>query len=304
MLEQFDVLLCDLQDVGWRGYTWVATLLYMLQACAAAGKTVWVLDRPNPAGRTVEGKKLEPGQESFVGVIPVPQRHGLTLGELAKYMKTLFELSVDLDVIAMDGYMAGAAPGFGWPVDQLWVNPSPAIANLYCVRCYTGTVLLEGTHLSEGRGTTTPLEVFGAPDLPVVAVVAHMQAMAPEFCRGCYLRPCYFEPFFNKYTRQMCAGVQIHASFPGYDPNAFRPYRLISAMLKSLRAVRPDFELWHDFYYEYEPMNRRPIDVINGGPSLREWVDDPHGSIADWDNVLGVDEREWEEERRPFLLYP
>jgi len=302
MLSQFDLLLCDLQDVGWRGYTWVATLLYMLEACAAAGKTVWVLDRPNPAGRTIEGRKLEPGQESFVGVIPVPQRHGLTLGELAKYMTALFRLPVDLDVIAMDGYLPDLAPGFGWPEGQIWVNPSPAIANLNCVRCYTGTVLLEGTHLSEGRGTTTPLEVFGAPDLPVAALVAHMQTTAPEFCKGCYLRPTYFEPFFNKHMGQMCAGVQIHASFPGYDPRTFRPYRLISAMLKSLRTVRPDFELWHDFYYEYEPRHRRPIDVINGGPSLREWVDDPHAGCADWDNALRVDEREWEEERRAFLL--
>jgi uncharacterized protein YbbC (DUF1343 family) len=304
MLEHFDVVLCDLQDVGWRGYTWVATLLYMLEACAGTGKSVWVLDRPNPAGRAVEGTKLVPGQESFVGVIPVSQRHGLTLGELARYMVAYFRLDVPLEVVTMDEYRPDEAPGFGWPVGTVWVNPSPAIASLNCVRCYTGTVLLEGTHLSEGRGTTMPLEVFGAPDLQVDRLLAQMTATATEFCAGCYLRPCFFEPFFNKHTKRLCAGVQIHADFPGYDPRRFRPYRLISAMLKSLRAVQPDFPVWHDFHYEYEPTTRRPIDVINGGPSLREWVDDPHGSIADWDRILRVDEEEWIAERHSFLLYP
>ena len=303
MLDHFDVVLCDLQDVGWRGYTWVATLLYMLEACAGTGKAVWVLDRPNPAGRVVEGTRLVAGQESFVGVVPVPQRHGLTLGELARYMVAHFGLDVVLEVVPMEGYRPDESPGFGWPSDSVWVNPSPAIANLNCVRCYTGTVLLEGTRLTEGRGTTTPLEVFGAPDLQVDALLAHMRATAAEFCGGCYLRPCFFEPFFNKHTRQLCAGVQIHASFPGYDPNRFRPYRLISAMFKSLRVVQPDFELWHDFPYEYEPLTRRPIDVINGGTSLRDWVDDPRAGMADWDQALRLDEDAWTEERQPFLIY-
>src|SRR4051812_40846896 len=140
MLEHFDIVLCDLQDVGWRGYTWVATLLYMLQACETAGKTVGVLDRHNPAGRVVEGKQLVPGEESFVGVIPVPQRHGLTLGELARYMVAHFGLQLDVDVIAMGGYEPNEPPGFGWPTDRIWVNPSPAIASLNSVRCYPGTV--------------------------------------------------------------------------------------------------------------------------------------------------------------------
>lgn len=302
MLDHFDVVVVDLQDVGWRGYTWVATLLYMLEACARTGKTVWVLDRPNPAGRVVEGRTLVPGEESFVGVVPVPQRHGLTLGEMARYMVDHFALDVALEVVAMEGYAPTEAPGFGWPRDSVWINPSPAIAGLNCVRCYTGTVLLEGTNISEGRGTTTPLEVVGAPGLQVEPLLAHMHATASEFCGGCYLRPCFFEPFFDKYTRQLCAGLQIHADFPGYVPADFRPYRLISALFKSLRAVQPDFELWRDFYYEYEP-NRRPIDVIHGGPSLREWVDDPAASIADWDQALRVDEQAWIDERQPFLIY-
>jgi uncharacterized protein YbbC (DUF1343 family) len=302
MLDCFDVLLFDLQDVGWRGYTWVATLLYMLEACEKTGKTVWVLDRPNPAGRTVEGTKLMAGQESFVGVIPVPQRHGLTLGELARYMVAHFALDVDLEIVTMEDYFPNNGPTFGWPDDMVWINPSPAIANMNCIRCYPGTVLLEGTHLSEGRGTTTPLEVFGAPGLHVDAVLAHLRHTASEFARGCYLRPCHFEPFFDKHSQTLCAGVQIHASFLDYSPQRFRPYRLISAVLKSLRAVQPDFELWRNFYYEYEP-DRRPIDVINGGPSLREWVDNPRASIADWDETLRQDEEAWIQERQPFLVY-
>jgi uncharacterized protein YbbC (DUF1343 family) len=302
MLSHFDVLLFDLQDVGWRGYTWVATLLYVLEACARTGKAVWVLDRPNPAGRIVEGKKLVPGEESFVGVVPIPQRHGLTLGEIARYMADHFHLDMALEVISMEGYSPDEPPGFGWPRDRVWINPSPAIANINCVRCYTGTVLLEGTNLSEGRGTTTPLEVVGAPGLKVEPLLDHMKKTAPAFCQGCYLRPCYFEPFFDKYTRQLCAGVQIHADFPGYDPGKFRPYRLISALFKSLRAVQPDFELWRNFFYEYEP-NRRPIDVIHGGPSLREWVDDPKATSEDWNQALRADEDAWIEEREPFLLY-
>jgi uncharacterized protein YbbC (DUF1343 family) len=303
MLAHFDVALFDLQDVGWRGYTWVATLLYMLEACARAGKELWILDRPNPVGRCVEGKRLVPGEESFVGVVPIPQRHGLTLGELARYMVAHFSLDIAFEVIEMEGYRPDEGPGFGWPDDRVWINPSPAISNLNSARCFNGTVLLEGTQLSEGRGTTIPLEVFGAPELAVDALLAEMQRIAPEFCTGCLLRPCFFEPFFDKHTKELCAGVQIHADFPGYAPQSFRPYRLICALFKAMRNVLPERELWRDFHYEYEP-DRRPIDVIHGGPSLRVWVDDPRASVADWDRALRVDEESWIDERRPFLLYP
>jgi uncharacterized protein YbbC (DUF1343 family) len=303
MLSTFDVVLVDFQDAGWRGYTWVATLLYMLEACARSGKEVWVLDRPNPAGRPIEGSKLIPGQESFVGVVPIPQRHGLTLGELARYMVAHFRLDVAVEVVAMEGYHPEEGPGFGWPSDLIWVNPSPAIASLNCARVYTGTVLLEGTNLSEGRGTTTPLEVFGAPDLNVEALLARMSKTAPELCAACCLRPCFFQPFFDKHTGKLCAGAQIHVDFPDYDPHAFRPYRLVSALLKSMRVVHPDFELWRDFRYEYEPDHRRPIDVINGGPALREWVNDSNATLADWEEALRPDEEAWAAERAPFLSY-
>jgi uncharacterized protein YbbC (DUF1343 family) len=303
MLGTFDVLLFDLQDTGWRGYTWVATLLYVLEACAKSGKEVWVLDRPNPAGRPIEGSSLVAGQESFVGVVPIPQRHGLTMGELARYMVAHFGLSLPMRVVPMQGYRPDEGPGFGWPVGTVWVNPSPAVASLNCVRCYAGTVLLEGTTLSEGRGTTTPLEVFGAPDLNVEALLRHLRENAPELCRGCHLRPCFFRPFFDKHVGKLCRGVQIHADFQGYAPLAFRPYRLVSALFKSMRAVHPDMELWRDFRYEYEPDHRHPIDVINGGPSLRAWVDDPNATLKDWDNALAPDERAWAAQRGPFLLY-
>jgi hypothetical protein len=165
MLDSFDVLLVDLQDLGCRIYTFITTLRYVLEAAARHGKSVWVLDRPNPAGRPVEGLTLRDGWESFVGAGPMPMRHGLTMGELAAGSSPLW-LDVDYRVIAMEGWQPDAAPGFGWPLgERTWINPSPNAPNLSMARCYAGTVMLEGTTLSEGRGTTRPLELFGAPDL-------------------------------------------------------------------------------------------------------------------------------------------
>lgn len=303
MLSTFEIVLVDLQDAGWRGYTWVATLLYMLEACAREGKEVWVLDRPNPAGRTIEGTNLLRGEESFVGVVPIPQRHGLTLGEIAQYMRQHFQLDVALEVVPMNGYRPNDAPGFGWPAELTWVNPSPAIGSLNCARVYCGTVLLEGTNLSEGRGTTVPLEVFGAPGLRVEALLTHAMTTAPDFLDGCFIRPCFFQPFFDKHAGTLCAGAQIHTDFPGYEPAKFRPYRLISALLRSLRVLQPEFEIWRDFPYEYEPTHRHPIDVINGGPALRNWVDDTSATIADWDQLLRAEESSWATEREPYILY-
>src|SRR5688572_1654622 len=166
MLSTFDTVLIDLQDLGCRIYTFITTLLYMLEGAAKSGKSVWVLDRPNPAGRPIEGLTLRPGWESFVGAGPLPMRHGMTLGEAARWFAATLGLSVDLEVIAMQGWTPEAAPGFGWPLgERAWVNPSPNAANLWMARCYAGTVMLEGTTLSEGRGTTRPLELLGAPEL-------------------------------------------------------------------------------------------------------------------------------------------
>jgi uncharacterized protein YbbC (DUF1343 family) len=303
MLEHFDVLLVDLQDLGCRIYTFVTTLLYVLEAAAASGRSVWVLDRPNPAGRPVEGLRLRPGWESFVGAGPLPMRHGLTLGELARWFIATRRLDVDCEVVAMRGWAPDAAPGYGWPLgERTWINPSPNAPNLWMARCYAGTVLVEGTTLSEGRGTTRPLELLGAPGLDVHALIARMHALAPDWLAGCSLRPCWFEPTFHKHAGQLCAGVQIHVEDAGYDPAAFRPWRLVALAFKALRALAPDYPLWRDFDYEYEH-GRRAIDVINGSPLLREWVEDAHAMAADLDALAAADEGAWREERRAYLAY-
>ncbi len=166
MMQPFDVLLVDLQDLGCRIYTFITTLRYVLEAAAKHGKSVWVLDRPNPAGRPIEGLRLRAGWESFVGAGPLPMRHGLTLGELAHWFVRTLKLNVDYRVIEMQGWQPDSAPGYGWPLgERTWVNPSPNAPNLWMARAYAGTVMLEGTTLSEGRGTTRPLELFGAPDI-------------------------------------------------------------------------------------------------------------------------------------------
>lgn len=304
MLDNYDVLLVDLQDLGCRIYTFITTLRYVLEAAARRGQEVWVLDRPNPVGRPVEGLCLRPGWESFVGAGPLPMRHGLTLGELARWFVARLGLDVDCRVVPMTGWQPEAAPGFGWPLGQRsWVNPSPNAPNLSMARAYAGTVMLEGTTLSEGRGTTRPLELFGAPDLDAGALIATMQRLAPQWLAGCRLRPCWFEPTFHKHAGALCAGVQIHVEDPAhYDHGAFRPWRLQALAFKALRQLRPDYPLWRDFAYEYEH-ERLAIDLINGSPLLREWVDDAAATPADFEALARPDEAAWEEERREFLLY-
>jgi len=301
-MSTFDVVLIDLQDLGCRIYTFITTLLYMLEAAAEHGKAVWVLDRPNPAGRPVEGLTLQPGWESFVGAGPIPMRHGLTLGELGRWFVDHFKLDVDYRVIEMEGYRPDEGPGFGWPADRVWVNPSPNAPNLNMARCYAGTVMLEGTTLSEGRGTTRPLELFGAPDIEARAVIKVMRDLAPQWLDGCTLRDISFEPTFHKHVHQLCSGVHIHAEGDAYDHAAFKPWRLQSLAFKAIRTLFPGYEIWRDFPYEYA-FGKLPIDVINGSLLLREWVDDPAAQPGDLDAITIPDEQAWEEERRPFLLY-
>ena len=305
MMDSFDVLLVDLQDLGCRIYTFITTLRYVLEAAAAHGKAVWVLDRPNPAGRPVEGSLLRPGWESFVGAGPLPMRHGLTLGELARWFVATLELDVDCQVIPMQGWQPEAAPGYGWPLgERSWINPSPNAPNLSMARAYAGTVMLEGTTLSEGRGTTRPLELFGAPDVDAGRVIATMQAFAPPWLTGCRLRECWFEPTFHKHAGQLCQGVQIHVEDPAhYDHAAFRPWRVQALAFKAIRRLWPDYPLWRDFPYEYE-FDRLAIDLINGSPLLREWVDDPAAEAGDLDAWAVPDEEAWQAERAPWLLYP
>jgi uncharacterized protein YbbC (DUF1343 family) len=303
MMDCFDTILIDLQDVGCRIYTFVTTLRYVLEEAARKGKSVWVLDRPNPAGRPIEGLRLRSGWESFVGAGPLPMRHGLTLGELARWFVRTLSLEVDCRVIAMQGWSPARAPGYGWPVARSWVNPSPNASNLAMARCYAGTVMIEGTTLSEGRGTTHPLEVLGAPDLDVGALLAEMHAFAPQWLRGCRLRASWFEPTFQKHAGRLCAGLQIHVDDAGYDHQAFRPWRLVALALKSLRRLRADYDLWRNFPYEYEK-DRLAFDVINGSELLRQWVDDRAATPADLDALAAPDETAWREERRALLLYP
>lgn len=303
MMDSADVFLFDLQDLGCRIYTFVTTLLYMLEAAAAKGKSVWVLDRPNPAGRPVEGTLLLPGQESFVGAGPMPMRHGLTLGEMGQWFVDRFGLDVDYRVIAMEGWQPQKAPGFGWPEERLWINPSPNAANLNMARAYAGTVMLEGTTLSEGRGTTRPLEVlFGAPDLDAKAVLEEMRSLAPDWLSGCAIRECWFEPTFHKHAKALCSSLMIHAEGSFYDHAAFRPWRLQALAFKAIRNLHSDYPLWRDFPYEYE-FDRLAIDVINGGPGLRDWVDDTNALPGDLDALATGDEAAWIEETRAFNLY-
>ncbi|WP_228243910.1 exo-beta-N-acetylmuramidase NamZ domain-containing protein [Porphyrobacter sp. GA68] len=303
MMTTADVFLFDLQDLGCRIYTFVTTLLYVLEEAAKHGKEVWVLDRPNPAGRPVEGTLLVPGQESFVGAAAMPMRHGLTMGEMGRWFIDHFGLDVAYRVIGMEGWRPDEALGFGWPQDRIWINPSPNAATLNMARAYAGTVMLEGTTLSEGRGTTRPLEVlFGAPDVDADAVLAQMHQIAPQWLAGCALRECWFEPTFHKHSGKLCHGLFIHAEGGFYDHAAFRPWRLQALAFKAIRTLYPTYDLWRDFPYEYE-LERLAIDVINGGPALREWVDDAAAQPGDLDRMASADEMEWAAQVQEYLLY-
>jgi uncharacterized protein YbbC (DUF1343 family) len=303
MLDAFDVLLVDLQDLGCRVYTFVTTLRYVLEAAAQAGKAVWVLDRPNPLGRPVEGTLLLAGWESFVGAGPLPMRHGLTLGELGAWLVRHLSLDVDYRVIEMKGWQPGRGPGHGWPLgERTWINPSPNAPGLWMARCYPGTVMVEGTTLSEGRGTTRPLELFGAPDIDARAVIAQMHALDPGWLGGCRLRDCWFEPTFHKHAGALCSGVHVHVEGPAYDHAIFRPWRLQALAFKAIRTLWPGYPLWRDFAYEYEH-GRRAIDVICGGERVREWVDDRDASPGDLDALALRDEASWTEARAAALIY-
>ncbi|WP_118857285.1 exo-beta-N-acetylmuramidase NamZ domain-containing protein [Sphingomonas mesophila] len=302
MMSSFDVLLVDLQDLGCRIYTFVTTLLYVLEAAAEHGKAVWVLDRPNPAGRPVEGTLLEPGWESFVGAGPMVMRHGLTMGEMGQWFVRQFKLDVDYRVIAMEGYDPAAAPGFGWPADRLWINPSPNAPNLNMARAYAGTVMLEGTTLSEGRGTTRPLELFGAPGLDPRAIASEMERIAPHWLTGCRMREVHFEPTFHKHAGKLCSGLMVHAEGDAYDHGAFKPWRWQALAFKAFRNLHTDYELWRDFPYEYV-FDKLAIDVINGGTGLREWVDDAGAEAGDLDAIAAPDEARWRDEISDLLIY-
>jgi uncharacterized protein YbbC (DUF1343 family) len=303
MLADIDIVLFDLQDVGCRIYTYNALLRYFLEALSGTDKALWVLDRPNPAGRPVDGLRLEPGEESIVGFDEIPTRFGLTIGELSRWMISRHGFDLPCDVIALKNYDIEAAPGFGWPVfERPWVNPSPNASSVNMARCFPGTVLIEGTELSEGRGTTTPLEVIGAPGLPVRDIIAVMQKEAPDWLQGAWIRPCHFETTFHKHSGELSEGVQVHTDSSSYRHDVFKPYRVVAGLLKALRLVDPEYAIWRDHEYEFE-LDRRPIDVINGGSALRRWVDDPGATFDALDETINAQCQAWLDERDPFLEY-
>ena len=301
MMEGWDILLVDLQDVGCRIYTFLTTLFYMMDAMNGTGREIWVLDRPNPAGRDIEGHILDMKYASFVGAAPVPMRHGLTLGEAALWYRAHKKMDLKLNVVAMKGYHPKDVPRYGWP-DLTWVNPSPNMPRVSCSRVYPGSVLFEGTNLSEGRGTTIPLEIFGAPKLDVPAIIKDMRAMAPKWVEGCLLRPGFFEPTFHKFKGELVAALQVHVDGPEYNPRLFRPYRLCNLFLKSVHRLHPEVSLWRTPPYEYEE-TLLPIDMLSGHDQLRGWVEAKDPLVDEWDKSLAKDEEAWDEERAEFLLY-
>ena len=301
MMQGWDILLIDMQDVGCRIYTFLTTLFYMMDACAKTGQEIWVLDRPNPAGREIEGHTLDMKFESFVGAAPVPMRHGMTLGEAARWYRDHKKIKINLSVVAMNGYRPKDVPQYGWP-NVAWVNPSPNIPRVSCTRVYPGTVLIEGTNISEGRGTTVPLEIFGLPNIDMNKVLGEMRQMAPQWLEGCVIRPAYYEPTFHKFKGELVSALQVHVDGPFFNPRVFRPYRLVTLFFKAVGRVKPDFTIWRNPPYEYEEKHM-PIDILSGHSMLREWVAQTQPNVNDWDASLKKDEDAWEEERSEFLLY-
>ena len=304
MIDQFDILLVDLQDVGTRIYTFITTLFYMLEALHNTSKEIWILDRPNPAGRSVEGFCLDPKMISFVGCSEgLILRHGLTLGELTEYFKEKHSFNVQTKIFKIQNYKAHLKPGWGWPTLEFpWVNPSPNIPRLSSVRAFPGTVLIEGTLLSEGRGTTRPLELLGAPDINGDTVLKEMEKLNSKWMQGCLLRPCYFEPTFQKHTKQLCSGFQIHTDYEGFNPQKFKPFRLVCLALKAIKNLYPEKEIWNRSYYEYEK-DRLSFDLICGTTLVREWVEDSRAKPGDLEKLLILNEKSWLKTQKKYFLY-
>ncbi|MEW6658206.1 MAG: DUF1343 domain-containing protein [Thermodesulfobacteriota bacterium] len=291
-LEKVDVILVDLQDVGTRVYTFAATVAKVMEAAAGAGVKVAVLDRPNPIGGVqVEGNMLRPGWASFVGPYPLPMRHGFTLGELARYYNTTQKMGCDLEVVPARGWRRGDYfDATGLP----WVLPSPNLPTLEGAVVYPGQVLLEGTNLSEGRGTTRPFELFGAPFLEPGRIQSRLAEIPLP---GVILREAFFEPTFHKWAGELCRGFQLHVT----DRLTFKPYFTTLALLGAIRELYPQEFAWRQPPYEYET-ERRPIDLLTGDAAIRKGLDKntPVPDLeAGWQKELG----EFLEVRREFLIY-
>jgi len=292
-LEKIDAVLVDLQDVGTRVYTFAATVAKVMEAAAAAGVKVAVLDRPNPIGGTqVEGNMLRPEWASFVGPHPLPMRHGFSLGELAAYYNATQKLGCDLEVIPARGWRRGDYfEATGLP----WVLPSPNLPTLESAIVYPGQVLLEGTNLSEGRGTTRPFELWGAPFLEPARIKARLAEIPLS---GVIFREASFEPTFHKWAGALCRGFQLHVT----DRLTYKPYFTTLALLGVIRELYPEDFAWRQPPYEYET-ERLPIDLLTGDAAIRERLDKRMSVInleADWQGELA----EFGDARREFLIYP
>jgi uncharacterized protein YbbC (DUF1343 family) len=293
MLKDLDVLVIDLQDVGTRIYTYIYTMAYCLMAAKKQGLRVIVCDRPNPIGGTsVEGPLLEPGFESFVGLYPIPMRHGMTIGELARLFNQHFGIGAALEVSEMAGWRRGM---YHDDAGAPWVMPSPNMPTLDTAIVYPGTVLFEGTNVSEGRGTTRPFELVGAPWVAADTFAADLNRRA---IAGVVFRPAVFEPTFHKHAKETCGGCQLHVT----DRHAFRPVLAAVLLTEAFRRASRERFRWRDPPYEYEHQ-KLPIDILAGSAALREQIDAdvPAETIArSWEVNVSV----FEKLRQEFLIYP
>ncbi len=292
MLAEVDVLVFDVPDVGTRVYTFIYTMALAMQAAREQGKRVVVCDRPNPInGIDIEGSLLESGHESFVGMFPIPMRHGLTVGELARMFNEEFGIGCDLEVVPVKGWQRH------WYLDETdapWVLPSPNMPTVETAVVYPGTVYVEGTQLSEGRGTTRPFEINGAPYADAYELAAHLNHQSLP---GVYFRPHSFQPTFQKHARQLCHGVQIHV----LDRQTFKPVLTGIALIKAMHDLYPQDFAWQTPPYEYV-FDRLPFDVIAGTTKLRAQIESGV-SLADIAASWHADERQFAQQRQPYLLY-
>ena len=292
MLRDLDVLVVDLQDVGTRVYTYVYTMANCMRAAARHGVHVVVCDRPNPiGGDEIEGSRLDPAFASFVGQFPIPLRHGMTIGELARLFNDEFDIHCSLDVVPLAGWRRSMY------YDQTgvpWVMPSPNIPTLDSAIVYPGAVLFEGTKLSEGRGTTRPFELIGAPWIDGERLA---DAMNARTLPGVHFRPVFFEPTFQKHAKQTCGGCQVHV----LDRQRFRPVRTAVELIAEFRRLAPDRFAWREPPYEYEH-EKQPIDILFGSDSLRQTIDsgkDVGALVAGWK----TEEESFRQLRQKYLLY-
>lgn len=280
MLDGLDAFVIDLQDVGTRIYTYIWTVTHCLEACAERGLPVVLLDRPNPLGGVIaEGSVLDPAFTSFVGRAPIPMRHALTIGELAVHLNDVMGIHADLTVVPLQGWRREML----WPdTGRAWLPPSPNLPTFASALVYPGQVLLEGTNLSEGRGTTTPFEVMGAPFIDPFRLA---DCLAEQQLPGVVFRPVKFRPTFDKWAGESCGGIFLHVT----DARAFRPYRTTLAILSAVKALWPREFAWRPPPYEYETV-KMPIDILSGSSKLREWIDGVQVAAAPPEELLGAAE--------------